>query len=148
MAGRGGAEAARHAAHRSPRGGLDSLAAGESEQGTSPDQIAWAFRKTFEEAAPIVVVFDDIHSGGETFLDLVEGAALLSTGSPVLLVCIARTELIDVRPTWPVALRLEPLLTRDVTGLVGDRVPAMLRTRIVRAAGGNPLRARLSPPCA
>jgi AAA ATPase domain len=37
--------------------------------------IAWAFRKTLEHAAAeraIVGVFDDIHWGAETFLDLVE----------------------------------------------------------------------------
>ena len=53
---------------------------GESEVGTSGDEIAWAFRKLLEEQAPLVVVFDDIQWGEETFLDLVESTALLSTG--------------------------------------------------------------------
>ena len=53
---------------------------GESEVGTSGDEIAWAFRKLLEEQAPLVVVFDDIQWGDETFLDLVESTALLSTG--------------------------------------------------------------------
>jgi hypothetical protein len=34
---------------------------------------------------PLAVVFDDIHWGEETFLDLVEHVALLSSGSPLLL---------------------------------------------------------------
>ena len=55
---------------------------GESDVGTSGDEIAWAFRKLLEEQAPLVVVFDDIQWGEETFLDLVESTALLSAGAP------------------------------------------------------------------
>src|SRR5215217_5426255 len=51
---------------------------GESDVGRSGDEIAWAFRKLLEEQAPLVVVFDDIQWGEETFLDLVESTALLS----------------------------------------------------------------------
>jgi class 3 adenylate cyclase len=46
---------------------------GESEQGTSADQIAWAFRKLLEEQAPLVICLDDVQWGEETFLDLIEG---------------------------------------------------------------------------
>ena len=74
---------------------------GESEQGTSADQIAWAFRKLLEEQAPLVVCFDDIQWGEETFLDLVEATALLSGGAPILLLCMARPELLERRPAWP-----------------------------------------------
>jgi class 3 adenylate cyclase len=45
---------------------------GESEAATSAEEIAWAFRKTLEQASaerPLVVVFDDIQSGEQTFLD-------------------------------------------------------------------------------
>jgi hypothetical protein len=37
-----------------------------------------------------VCFFKDIHSAEETFLDLVEHVALLSRGSSILLVCLAR----------------------------------------------------------
>jgi class 3 adenylate cyclase len=73
----------------------------ESEAATTADEIAWAFRKTLEEAAsqnPLVVVFDDIHWGEETFRDLIEHVALLSFGAPILLLCIARPELSERRP--------------------------------------------------
>ena len=69
-----------------------------SEAGTSAEEIAWAFRKLLEEQAPLVVVFDDIQWGEETFLDLVEHVALLSSGSRILLLCMARPELVDSRP--------------------------------------------------
>ena len=82
---------------------------GESGVGTSGDEIAWAFRKLLEEQAPLVVVFDDIQWGDEAFLDLVESMALLSAGAALLLLCMARPELVEMRPTCPATLRLEPL---------------------------------------
>ncbi len=112
---------------------------GESEMGTSAEEIAWAFRKLLEEVAPLVVVFDDIQWGEETFLDLLEHVGLLSSGSPLLLLCLARPELVERRPAWPVTFRLEPLPDDEVDDLIGERVPALLRKRIARAAGGNPL---------
>jgi class 3 adenylate cyclase/tetratricopeptide (TPR) repeat protein len=115
---------------------------GKTDTTTSADEIAWAFRKTLEQAArarPLVVVFDDLHRGEETFLDLIEHVALLSSGSPILLVCLARPELLDRRSDWPVTLRLEPLDDEAVAELIPRRVPGDLRERIARAAGGNPL---------
>ena len=115
---------------------------GETEAATSAEEIAWAFRKTLEHASaerPLVVVFDDIQWGEETFLDLIEHVALLSSGAAILLLCIARPELSERRPAWPVTLRLEPLGDDDVEQLIAERIPSELRERITRAAGGNPL---------
>jgi class 3 adenylate cyclase/tetratricopeptide (TPR) repeat protein len=112
---------------------------GESGVGTSGDEIAWAFRKLLEEQAPLVVVFDDIQWGDEAFLDLVESMALLSAGAALLLLCMARPELVEMRPTWPATLRLEPLPPEQAEALIGDTVSGEMRERIARAAGGNPL---------
>jgi class 3 adenylate cyclase/tetratricopeptide (TPR) repeat protein len=115
---------------------------GETHAQTSAEEIAWAVRKTFEQAAaewPLIVVFDDVQWGEETFLDLVEHVALLSTGAPILLVCMARPELAERRPQWPVSLRLEALAVAEVEELIPPILGAELRERIVRAAGGNPL---------
>ncbi len=112
---------------------------GESDVATSGDEIAWAFRKLLDEQAPLVVVFDDIQWGDETFLDLVESTALLSTGAPLLLLCMARPELVERRPGWPGTLRLEPLPPEQADALIGDAVSGELRGRIAHAAGGNPL---------
>jgi class 3 adenylate cyclase len=115
---------------------------GETEAPTSAEEIAWAFRKTLEQAAadqPLVVVFDDIQWGEATFLDLIEHVALLSTGCSILLLCIARPELDERRQSWPVTLRLEPLGDKDVEQLIPERVAGGLREKIARAAGGNPL---------
>ena len=115
---------------------------GESEAATSAEEIAWAFRKTLEQAAaerPLVVVLDDIQWGEETFHDLIEHVALLSSGASILLVCIARPELSERRPAWPVTLRLGPLADEDVGELIPERIDGELRAKITRAAGGNPL---------
>jgi class 3 adenylate cyclase/tetratricopeptide (TPR) repeat protein len=112
---------------------------GESERATSAEEIAWSVRKTLEQEAPLVVVLDDIQWGQETFLDLVEGVAMLSSGAPLLILCMARPELLDRRPQWPQTHRLEPLADDEVEELIGKQLPAGLSERIVRAAGGNPL---------
>ncbi len=112
---------------------------GESDVGTSGDEIAWAFRKLLEEQAPLIVVFDDLQWGDETFLDLVEATALLSAGAPLLLLCMARPELVERRPGWPGTRRLEPLAREDADSLIGESISADLRDRIAQAAGGNPL---------
>src|SRR5215212_7077703 len=54
---------------------------GETDVATAAEEIAWAFRKVLEHAAAdqsLIVVFDDIQWGEETFLDLIEHLALLS----------------------------------------------------------------------
>jgi class 3 adenylate cyclase/tetratricopeptide (TPR) repeat protein len=115
---------------------------GETGATSSAEEIAWAFRKTLEHAAarrPLVVVFDDIQWGEETFRDLIEHVALLSTGVAMLLLCMARPELVERRPTWPVTLPLGPLVDKAVDELIPQRIAGGLRQRIAHAAGGNPL---------
>ena len=76
---------------------------GETESATSAEEIAWAFRKLIEQQAqerPLVCVFDDLHWAEETLLDLVEHVADLSRDAPVLLLCMARPELLEKRPAW------------------------------------------------
>src|SRR5262249_6027584 len=101
---------------------------GESEQGTSAEEIAWAFRKLLEERArelPLVCVFDDIHWGEAPFLDLVEHVADLSRDTPLLVLCMARPELLDKRPGWgggklnATTVLLEPL-SADETEVLLD----------------------------
>ena len=115
---------------------------GETDAATTTEEIAWAFRKLLEEQArqrPLVCVFDDIQWGEETFLDLVEHVALLASEAPMLLLCMARSELLDRRSSWPVTLPLEPLEAAAVDALIGGRVGERQREQVVRASGGNPL---------
>ena len=72
----------------------------------SADDIAVATRKLLEAAAaerPLVVVFDDVQWGEPTFLDLVEHIADWSRDAPILLLCLARPDLLDLRPAGAAA---------------------------------------------
>jgi tetratricopeptide (TPR) repeat protein len=111
----------------------------ETDRPTSADEIAWAFRKLLEEQSPLVVCFDDLQWGEETFLELVESTALVSAGAPLLLLCMARPELLERRPSWPRIQRLEPLQPAEADELIGWSVPEELRRRIGAQTGGNPL---------
>jgi tetratricopeptide (TPR) repeat protein len=126
----------------------EALAALLGQGGTSStDEIAWAFRKLLEAVAteePIVAVFDDIQWGEDVFLDLLEHVAFLSTGAPILLLCMARPELLDRRSGWSGVLRLQPLGPDEAEALMearigGRELGAGVRERILGAAGGNPL---------
>jgi class 3 adenylate cyclase len=124
---------------------LDVVLGGEGMSST--DEIAWAFRKLLEAVAadaPLVVVFDDIQWAEDALLELIEHVAFLSAGSPLLLLCMARPELLDRRSGWGGVTRLQPLDANEAETLmetrIGDReLGAEARERILRAAGGNPL---------
>jgi predicted ATPase len=76
---------------------------GETDTGTSAEEIAWAIRKLVEEQArerPLVCVLDDLHWGEQTFFDLIEHVADLSRDAPILLLCMARPELLEKCPGW------------------------------------------------
>ena len=128
-------------------------AIGTNDEPGSPEETAWAFRRLFETLAfsrPLVVVVDDIHWAEPTLLDLLEYVLGFSSGAPILLLCLARPDVFDARPSWAAPrprTRLVSLLplTDDesenlIDGLIqdGDVAPA-LRDRIVGAAEGNPL---------
>jgi class 3 adenylate cyclase len=123
---------------------------GESDEPANADEIAWAFRKLLEESAPAVCVFDDLHWAEPTFLDLVDHIADWSRDAPILLVCVARPELLDRRPMWAggklnaTTVLLEPLTAEEtdelIEGLLGDvELAEDVRSRIREAAEGNPL---------
>jgi class 3 adenylate cyclase/tetratricopeptide (TPR) repeat protein len=123
---------------------------GESDEPVTADEIAWAFRTLLEEAAPVVCVFDDLHWAEPTFLDLVEHIADWSRDAPILLVCIARPEFLDRRPTWAggklnaTTVLLEPLSAGETDELIElllgtAGLDETLRVRIRESAEGNPL---------
>jgi predicted ATPase/class 3 adenylate cyclase len=127
---------------------------GEQQSVTSPAEIAWAVRKLLESAAdmtPLVAVFDDLHWAEPALLDLIEHVADFSRGAPLLVLCLARPELLDHRPGWAggklnaTTLLLEPLKPAETAELIGALVPAaggldpMLRDRVQVTAAGNPL---------
>lgn len=115
------------------------------------DEIAFAVRKLFEETArerPLVVVWDDLHWGETTFLDLVEHVADWSRDAPILLLCLARPELLDARAGWgggklhaTTALLdpLEPSVCEELLDTLAPDLAPGVRSRVLDVADGNPL---------
>ena len=69
----------------------------------APEDIFWAVRKALERRAaqrPVVLGFEDIHWAEPTLLDLIEHVAEWSRDAPLLLLCLARPELLEARPAW------------------------------------------------
>jgi class 3 adenylate cyclase/tetratricopeptide (TPR) repeat protein len=123
---------------------------GETDVAASAGEIAWGFRKLLEQEAqaqPLVLILDDLHWAEETLLDLVEHVADLSRDAPLLLLCMARPELLERRAAWgggkwnATTVLLEPLDTTETELLLSELggAPAELRQRIVQVAEGNPL---------
>ena len=120
---------------------------------STPEETSWAVRMFIERRArerPLVLVLDDLHWGEPTFLDLVEHVADLSRDAPILLLCLARSELLDARPGWgggklnATTVLLEALTVAESKQLIVDLTGGLaldenIHRRIVEAAEGNPL---------
>src|SRR5262249_11399884 len=126
----------------------------ESGGVAAAEEVFWGIRKLLETLASrtsLVVVFDGIQWGEPTFLDLVEYLADWSRGVPLLLVCMARPDLLDARPQWSggkvnaSTVLLEPLTDDESATLLGnllgtpDGAPREVVARVSEAAEGNPL---------
>ncbi|TML97614.1 MAG: tetratricopeptide repeat protein [Actinobacteria bacterium] len=102
------------------------------------------------QSRPLILVLDDLHWAEATFLDLVDHIADWSRDAGILLLCVARPELLDTRSGWgggklnATTILLEPLSESDSETLIdnllaGGNLPEELRERITSSAEGNPL---------
>ena len=128
-------------------------AIGRTAAAGTPEEAFWAVRKLFEALArerPLVVVLEDLHWAEPTFLDLVDHVADWSRDAPILLLCLARPELLDMRPDWAggklnsASLMLEPLTQTEADALIENllgenELAADVRRQIADTAEGNPL---------
>jgi predicted ATPase/class 3 adenylate cyclase len=116
------------------------------------EETSWAVRRIFEVLAgrrPLVVVLDDIHWAEPTFLDLVDHVAHFARAVPLLIVCLARPELLGGRLSWQslsknaTTFRLGPLSADESRALLerdlDARVDPQSAARVLEAAEGNPL---------
>ena len=118
-----------------------------------PEEAQWAVRRLFEvigERGPLVVVFDDLHWGEPSFLDMIDHVADAARDASILLICTARPEFLDARAGWAggklnaTSILLEPLTDAQSESLIANLLGSTglaenVRSRIVQAAGGNPL---------
>jgi predicted ATPase/DNA-binding SARP family transcriptional activator len=125
----------------------------DDERSATEEEIFWAVSRLLEALArerALVVVLEDLHWAEPTFLDLVEHLAGRACNAPILLVCLARPELLEARPHWAggkpnaTSMLLEPLLPEEsealLDNLIGDAsILEATRARITGAAEGNPL---------
>ena len=123
------------------------------EADRSAQEIAWAARAWADMLAdvqPLVLVFEDIHWAEEPLFELIEHVATWVREAPLLLVCLARPDLLDVRPGWgggrmrATALELEPLRNAESRELIdallpGDGLPEDVERDLLEKTEGNPL---------
>ncbi len=115
-------------------------------------EIAWAAREWAEKLAepqPLVLVFEDIHWAEDALLELIEHMSTWVKNVPILLLCLARPELLDLRPGWSggrvraTAIELEPLGRADSEALVEALLDGDLavgsRQALLDKTEGNPL---------
>ncbi|MGZ4317842.1 MAG: ATP-binding protein [Gaiellaceae bacterium] len=119
----------------------------------SAQEIAWAAREWAQRLAqeqPLVLVFEDIHWAEEPLLELIEHLATWVREAPLLLVCLARPELLDLRPDWgggrvrATAIELEALRRDESEQLVealleNGELTEEARQELLDKTEGNPL---------
>ena len=128
---------------------------------TGVEEIAWAVRHLLDvisKAQPVIMVWEDLHWAAPTLLGLIDDIAAWLVDAPVLLMCVARPELLEARPSWgggkPSALTVElgPLTTEQSAALVNELIMAQevqahamddLSLRVAAQCDGNPLFAEL-----
>jgi DNA-binding SARP family transcriptional activator/tetratricopeptide (TPR) repeat protein len=129
-----------------------AAAAGAGGEPGRPEETAWAARRLLAGLAqerPLLIVLDDVHWAAPGFLDLVESLVELGR-APLLVLCLARPDLLDVRPHWgggrvsSSSVLLDALTDAESSALLGrladnGNLDPAARARILGAAEGNPL---------
>ena len=128
-------------------------AAGLEEVTAAREDLTGAVRDLFAALAreqPVVLVLEDLHWAEPALLDLIEHLLEHTTGAPLMLVCLAREELVEQRPSWArethdsSMLELGPLSSKDTRALIRQLLPAEaaseeMREQLTTRAEGNPL---------
>ncbi len=126
---------------------------GAAENAGAGEEIKWAALRWAEQLAttqPLVLVFEDVQWADERLLDVIEHLAHSLKSVPLLLVCLARQDLLDIRPNWSggnpraVGVELASLSTEESRVLADALLPpegtsSELRRVLLEKAEGNPL---------
>src|SRR5256885_13248504 len=96
-------------------------------EGVDKDLLFAAWRSALEATArqnPLVIVFEDLHWSSDSLLDLAEFVMQPRGDAAVLMIVLARPELLDRRPNWGggrlnhLAIAPEPLASNAIADLV------------------------------
>ena len=131
----------------------ESLAQPEADPQRRREEFFSALRIVLEASAgqgPVVLAFEDIHWADDGMLDAIEHLARW-VRAPLLVVCLARDELLERRSGWgggrlgATQLFLDPLSDASVRELVtalldgAEGPPGELAPLLAERSGGNPL---------
>ena len=117
-----------------------------------PEELFFEVRRLLESLAlerPVILHVDDLQWAEAMLLDLLDHVVELSRGAPILLLCSARPELLEDRPTWgggklnATAVLLEPLAAADCSAATGSA----RRWSCARRAGAGDRRERRQSRC-
>ena len=123
-------------------------AVGLSDEPAQAEETSWALRRLLQRLTrdrPVVVAVEDIHWAEPALLDLLDHVVALDSGSPILLVCLTRPDLLESCPSWARAgpsrslLRLDALTDDDARSLAEQLGARGRAERIAARAEGNPL---------
>jgi class 3 adenylate cyclase/tetratricopeptide (TPR) repeat protein len=127
----------------------EDTGAESSDPARARENLFSAIRSVIEAMAlrrALVLVFEDIHWADHGMLDLIEYLAQW-VRAPLMIVCLARDELLDRRPSWGGGRRrassvfLEPLSRAETEDLVATLMPGCggdVLPAVADRAGGNP----------
>ncbi|MDP8958979.1 MAG: AAA family ATPase [Actinomycetota bacterium] len=128
--------------------GSDPLGGADRESAFRMIAEAWrGYLGSLVKDGPVLMVIEDIHWADQGLLDLLEYLTA-RTHAPVLLLCLARPELFDARPTWgsglvnTITLELGALAHHEeqmlLANLLGGSLEPSLQQAIGERVAGNP----------
>jgi class 3 adenylate cyclase/tetratricopeptide (TPR) repeat protein len=128
-----------------------ALVGGRTEERLSREELFDAWRRFLERMAaryPLVLALEDLHWADAGLLDFVDHLADWASG-PILILTLARPELLETRPGWGggkrnyAAIYLEPLSETECEAMVEDLLSSDLPDAVTRLVAerseGNPL---------
>ena len=130
---------------------LRTLLGLEETAGAEREEVFAAWRTFFEHVAaqgPAVMVFEDLHWADQGLLDFIDHLLEWSRSRPILVIALARPDLLERRPTWgtghraSILLELDPLDSDTIGGLLRGLAPGLPTSvveQVARRAEGIPL---------
>ena len=125
------------------------LGAGEAPGDRSElDASVRAFFEAVSDLGTTVLVFEDLHWADSALIDFVEELADWWRDRPILIVTMARPDLLEQKPSWGtgrqgvISITLGPMSSEDMLTLVQGAVPGLPQSSaeaIVERAAGIPL---------